>query len=405
MRVLVISDLYPPIAFGGYERSCEAVVDGLLDRHDVMVLTSDLRRGEAPAEPWVRRELPWLRPARRDAVRVPRAAAQAAAVTRRALADVRPDAVYVCNCLGTSQAAPLVALHAGVPVVHRLSELWFASTLYRGDRFAGHLQPRRGARRGWTWLMRAVNRHAALRLDPQGRFAAAVSWCSDDLRARVTLPPMIEPILEHTIHPGVARTYAGLEREPATIPTIAYVGRLTIAKGAGLAVEALAALRDRHAIEAQLVLAGHCEAAIGAQLDRVARRLGVAHAVHRVGQLDTPALGRLFGRAHVVLVPTVAHEAFGRVCLEAALARVPVVAARVGGIPEALYDGEHALLFSPGDVDACAVALAATLRDPVAARERAARAFAQAERFSVERFVAGEEAFLEQAAAVLGRAA
>jgi glycogen(starch) synthase len=406
LRLLVISDLYPPIAYGGYERCCAALVDGLRDRHSIVVLTSDHRRGEVPAEPGVRRELPWLRPARRDALRVPRAAAQAATVTRRVLAEVRPDAVYVSNCLGTPQVAPLVALQAGVPVVHRLSELWFASSLYRGDRFVGHLLPGgRGLRRGWSWLVRSVNRHASLRLDPSRPMPAAVSWCSDDLRARVTLPAAIEPVLEHTLHPGVPRTFAGLSRHPCDVPTIAYAGRVTTAKGAEVAVQALAFLRDQYGIEARLVLAGHCDRAMAKQLDRLAGQLGVRPAVELAGALDGHQLGDLLVRANVLVVPTVMHEAFGRVCVEAALARVPVVAARIGGIPEILRDGEHALLFPPGDSDACAAALAATLRDPAAARARAARAFRRAERFSLERFVSAEEAFVEEAATTLRRAA
>ena len=405
MRLLVISDLYPPVAYGGYERSCAAVVDGLRERHSVVVLTSDLRRQEAAAEAWVRRDLPWLPPGRRHAVRVPRAATRAAVVTRRILAELEPDAVYVCNCLGTSQVAPLIALQAGVPVVHRLSELWFATSLYR-DRFVGHLVPTgTTARRGWSRLVRGVNRHPALRLDPRRRVAAAISWCSEDLRARISLPATIEPVLEQTIHPGVARTFAAVPRRPDDTLRIAYIGRVTAAKGAVLAVEALAALRDRHGIEARLVIAGHCEPAMAKRVDRVARRLAVAPAVRRVGQLDTPALADLLARATVVLVPTVTHEAFGRVCVEAALARVPVVASRIGGISEALRDGEHALLFAPGDVRACAAALAATIHDPAAARARADRAFRHAERFSVERFVAGEEAFLQEAADVLARPA
>jgi glycosyltransferase involved in cell wall biosynthesis len=406
VRLLVITDLYPPIAYGGYERSCAALVDGLRDRHSVVVLTSDLRRAEAPAEPWVRRELPWLGPARRDALRVPRAAVRAATVTRRALRELRPDAVYVCNCLCVSQVTPLVAVESGLPVVYRLSELWFATSLYRDDRFVGHLSPRgRGLRRGWSRLVGAVNRHPSLRLDPTRPVPAAVSWCSDDLRARVTLPPAIDPVLEHTIHPGVPRTFAALRRRPSPRPMIVYAGRVTAAKGADVAVHAIAALRSRHGIHARLVLAGHCEREMARRLRRLADGLGVATAVELAGDLDTAALGRLLGRAHALVVPTVTHEAFGRVCVEGALARVPVVAARVGGIPEALRDGEHALLFPPADADACAAALAETLRDPAAAQARAERAFRRAERFSIERFVAGEEEFIEQAAAVLRRAA
>jgi glycosyltransferase involved in cell wall biosynthesis len=405
VRLLVISDLYPPVAYGGYERSCAAVVDGLRARHSVIVLTSDLRRAQAPAERWVRRELPWVGPERSEALRVPRAAVRTAAITRRLLGELRPDAVYVCNCLCISQVAPFVALQAGVPVVHRLSELWLATSLYRGDRFVGYLAPgRRRIRRGWSWLVGAVNRHPALRLDPSRPVPAAISWCSDDLRARSTLPAAIDPVLEHTIHPGVARTFAGLARRPSSTPTIAYAGRVTTEKGAEVAVQALAALRSAHGIRARLVLAGPCERGMATRLGRLARRIGVGPEVELAGELDTAGLGRLLERAHALVVPTVTHEAFGRVCVEAALARVPVVAARIGGIPEALRDGEHALLFTAGDADACAADLATTLRDPAAARARSERAFHHVEQFSVERFAAAEEAFLACAATVLRKA-
>jgi glycosyltransferase involved in cell wall biosynthesis len=126
--------------------------------------------------------------------------------------------------------------------------------------------------------------------------------------------------------------------------------------------------------------------------------------VELAGPLGPEALGRLLQRAHVVVVPTVGHEALGRVCLEAGLARVPVVASSIGGIPEALHDEEHALLFPPGDAEVCAAALAATLTDPDGTRARVGRAFEHVRQFSAERFVAASEAFLEESAEVLGRA-
>lgn len=391
MRLLVISDLYPPVAFGGYERTCAALVDGLSARHEVTVLTSDLRREEVEPEPCVRRELTYLGPRRREAARVPRAAVHAANTTRATLAEVRPDLVYVWNCVGVSQAAPAVASHA-LPVAYRLSELWFASSLYRRDRFVGWLG---GRRHPWSWLVRAVNRHPALRLDPARAAPAAVSWCSEDLRRRVTLPAAIRPVLERTIHSGV--DLAVLPRRPSSRTTIACVGRVTTAKGAEVAVRALATLRAAHGIDADLVLAGPCEPAMARRLGRLAAELGVAARVELAGPLDREAVARLLQRVRIVLVPSLAHEALGRVCVEAALAQVPVVASRAGGIPEALTDGEHALLFAPGDVAGCAAALAATLEDRAAAQARVRRAHARSLEFSVQRFVAAEEGFLEEA--------
>jgi glycogen(starch) synthase len=396
MRVLVITDLFPPVAFGGYERTCAALVDGLRERHAVTVLTSNLRRASVPEQPWIRRELTYLGPRRRDALRVPLAAARAAALTRSLVDEVRPDIVYVWNCLSISQAASRAALETGVPVAYRLSELWYASSLFRGDRFVGHLDgSRRALHRPWGWLVQIVNRHPALRLDATRTAPAAVSWCSDELRGRVTLPATVRPVLERTIHSGVR--LATLPRRPSARLQITYLGRVTEAKGAVIAVRALATLRAAHGIEAELVLAGPCEAATARRIRRLARQLGIEHRVELAGPLDAEAVAVLLQRTRAVVVPTIAHEAFGRVCVEAALARVPVVASRIGGIPEALHDREHALLFEPGDVAGCAAALAETLRDRPAAQARTARAFEHAQQFSVERFVAAEEAFLEEA--------
>src|SRR5829696_6937462 len=59
VRILVISDLYPPVAFGGYEMECASVVDHLRLAHDVHVLTCDRDADRAPADPTVLRELPY----------------------------------------------------------------------------------------------------------------------------------------------------------------------------------------------------------------------------------------------------------------------------------------------------------------------------------------------------------
>ena len=404
MRLLVITDLYPPVAFGGYERTCAELVDGLRERHQVTVLTSDLDSDAATPVPWVRRELPHLGPERRELARVPAAAGRAAGVTRQALAELRPDLVYVSGCLTVPQASPWTVVEAGVPIVYRLSELWFASALYRSDRFVGALLPgQRGVRRAWSLLVRAVNRHPALRLDPTRPAAAAVSWCSDDLRARTTLPSTVRPVLERTIHSGTSAGYASLPRQPAAEPTIAYAGRVTTAKGAEVAVRALAQLRRDEGVPARLVLAGPCRPEMARTIATLAADLGVEREVELAGPLDPDALGRVLQRAHAVVVPTLTHEAFGRICVEAALARVPVVASRVGGIPEALHDRTHALLFPPGDARACAAALAATLRDQASTQARVRRALRHARQFSAARFVEKSEAFLEEAAAVLRR--
>ena len=56
-------------------------------------------------------------------------------------------------------------------------------------------------------------------------------------------------------------------------------------------------------------------------------------------------------------------EGLGVSLLQASAARVPIVASRAGGMPEAVRDGENGLLIAPGDVPALATAMNRLLGD------------------------------------------
>jgi glycosyltransferase involved in cell wall biosynthesis len=398
VRILVLSDLYPPVALGGYERDCAALVEGLRGAgHDVLVLTSDRDAAGAPQVPHVRREVPWLPEDRvRRTLTAAAASARAVAVTERALDDLRPDVVVVFNLLGVPQATMLVALRRGLPVVLRLAESYFAGQLMAADPFLQHLD--RGGhswRRPWSAVARAVNRTPALRLAPRAPARVSVAWASHDLRRRAALPAHLGVRQESVIHPLSlqAEDFGLLRRAPFTDPTLLYLGRLTEDKGAEIAYRALSELR-RRGVPARLVLAGPADPRTGLALDSLAAALGVAEDVKRVGPLDAAAIAPLLQGAHAMLVPSLVPDVFPLVIVEAARARVPVVAADIGGIPEAVRDEEHALLFPPGDVTACATALARVLADPEEAVARAERAFQHMSRLTPGRYLAQWEELL-----------
>ena len=76
--------------------------------------------------------------------------------------------------------------------------------------------------------------------------------------------------------------------------------------------------------------------------------------------------------------------------LQAGAAGIPVVGARVGGIPEVVENGTTGLLFPPGDAGALATAVAKIVNDPEAARAMGARARGRIETlFSIGAMVEG----------------
>jgi glycogen synthase len=76
---------------------------------------------------------------------------------------------------------------------------------------------------------------------------------------------------------------------------------------------------------------------------------------------------QLYSHAAVFVCPSI-YEPFGIINLEAMACGTPVVASRVGGIPEVVQDGETGWLVEPGDPAALAGALQAVLADPARAR-------------------------------------
>jgi glycosyltransferase involved in cell wall biosynthesis len=154
------------------------------------------------------------------------------------------------------------------------------------------------------------------------------------------------------------------------------VARLVEQKGVDVAVRALPSLPE----DSVLVVLG--EGPERAPLERLAAELGVGGRVFLLGR--APDVSAWLRRA-AVLVHPVRWEGFGLAVLEAMLAGLPVVAARVSSLPELVVDGQTGILVAPGDPVALAAAVAQALGRPqlgAAGRERARR------EFSVERMAA-----------------
>jgi glycosyltransferase involved in cell wall biosynthesis len=191
--------------------------------------------------------------------------------------------------------------------------------------------------------------------------------------------------------PGVPP--APLRSDP---PLLLCLGRLVSEKGFDLAITGLASLRERFP-GVRMVVAG--DGPLRADLQRLAASVQVADAVEFVGWVAPDDVPALLNEAAVVIVPSRWEEPFGLVALEAALMERPVVAARVGGLPEVVVDGVTGLLFQRDDAEGLAAAVNALLEEPcrAAALGRAARVWAEA-KFSLVRAADEYQALYHQLA-------
>jgi glycosyltransferase involved in cell wall biosynthesis len=207
------------------------------------------------------------------------------------------------------------------------------------------------------------------------RRAAAVLCASADLAARmrrlgaretgqaVVAAPAAAPPAEAAVAAARADIGAGPR------PVLLAVGRLAAQKGLGVLLEAAAAWQHR---EPAPVLAIAGAGPLAGELAARARRQGleVVFLGHRD---DVPAL---LAAADVVVVPSL-WEARALIVQEALRAGKPIVATRVGGIPD-ITGADGALLVPPGDPVPLAAAVLSALDDQDLARRLGAAALARA---------------------------
>jgi phosphatidylinositol alpha-1,6-mannosyltransferase len=148
------------------------------------------------------------------------------------------------------------------------------------------------------------------------------------------------------------------------------LARLVPRKGIDSVLRALPAVR-RAVPEVAYVVCG--EGPEREQLERLARELGVQDLVRFAGGVPDGELTHWYCAGDVFVMPSRSEppdvEGFGIVFLEAGACERPVVAARAGGVPDAVADGVSGLLVTPGDVDELAAKLVELLRDPARAAE------------------------------------
>jgi glycosyltransferase involved in cell wall biosynthesis len=177
------------------------------------------------------------------------------------------------------------------------------------------------------------------------------------------LPPVaIVPPGYRPLPPPPAGAHPFADRYGVPGPFVLFVGRLASNKGLLELVDAFVPLARDHP-EAQLVLVG-TDGGMRAPLEERARRRGVGDRVRPVGHVaDDALLAAAYREARLLALPS-EYEAFGLVLLEALAQGTPVIASRVGGIPEFIEDGKAGLLVPPREVGPLAEAIRRVWEDP-----------------------------------------
>ena len=176
-------------------------------------------------------------------------------------------------------------------------------------------------------------------------------------------------------------------------PYFIFVGMLIYLKGIHHLIRAFKEAALRHPA-ARLVIAG--QGTEEEKLKALARELNLQQQVIFAGHLEQTVLAAYIKASRALILPSLT-EGLGRVAIEAQFLGKPVIASRVGGIPEIVTDGETGLLVEPGDESALAEAMARLLDDEaLAERMGAAGRVAVRDKFSYQDYYSAYHAMVRK---------
>jgi glycogen(starch) synthase len=335
LKILVLSNMYPPDVIGGYELGCKQAVEGLRRRgHEVRVLTSAPRTPIADVnEPEVHRRLIlndlWYNATRQRSLPAVNSVWEvdsnwfSAHNTHALLHEIeafRPDVVYVWMLLGVGGLGLMACLQ------------------YRSIPWLWHLMdevPVKLCESNWKVVPGLASAYGRF---IRGHYIA----CSSAMLARIrekgiTLSGEVEVVPNWVVgEPPMPRELyyrSGRLR-------IVSAGRVTREKGVDLLINAAGDLRDRGLDNFLIDVYGPV---FDPGLATMARTLGLDGHIRFFGSIPQDRLARELAGADLFAFPTESREPFGFAALEAAAQGCVPLISQVCGIAEWLVHGVHCL--------------------------------------------------------------
>lgn len=411
MKLLFVSNLYPPNVVGGYERLCFEMAEALAARgHEVHVLTSNY--GEETAEypgQRIHRSLKLFaddrniyRPFSCTAEQRAEWSAQNVAELHRVVSEFRPDRIFVWNLYFFDPSLLDAIKVSGITPVYLLTDNWLIAFLnpkfieeYMLDRVFGN-DSQQGSPTMLERIRIALGR-MPLRLPGHAIFASSFMqrlYCeagfgfngSDIVYHGVHLDP----------HAGFARARDRLRQKGKLRLLIA--GRVVEIKGVHTAVEALPTIRaSLPDLEVHLSVVGDSQDNVYLErLRELAEDGGCGDAIEFLPPVAAADLAALFDAHDIYLFPSL-YEPFSLTLILGLHAGIPTVASDAGGNIEIVADGQTGLLFPRGDAAALAECVRRLAAEPATRARIAGGGAARAGQHEFSNMVAAIELALERA--------
>lgn len=373
MKVLVISNFYPPHYVGGYEIRCEETVNYLRSRgHDVRVLTSYfslpsprvegrvyriLRHHQNPVNRGLN-DFPWSIFIKSDA-----------RTALRVIESFAPDVVYIFSLNGLSQALLPQLLRLKIRRIFDFGDNWLAR---RKDFEQNLITAFKLEKRGFLTkpakklYIRLVKKN--LFIDWQLVSKDAMIFNSralvDDFKAHGILSENAV-VLRTGVDPGVFLPVNKGNGGPAGMNFL-YVAQVERHKGLHVLLQALGGIKGRLPGGFVLdVIGGNENKSYMAELNEIIAKFALKDSVRFLGRVDRSGIVIYYQKADIFISPTLHLEGLSRSILEAMSCGLPVIGTAIGGNMDILKDGENGLTVACGDVQGLGSAILRLCADPI----------------------------------------
>jgi len=411
MKILFVSNFYPPYHLGGYEMLCHEVATHLTARgHKITVLTSTYGVTEKQKEAGVHRRLKlesdvnYYRP--QQVLRYGADRHTNLEAVRELAAETAPDVVVVWGMWNLSRlVAAWVEEIAGSKVVYYLANQWPADPSAHEAYWEGTADSLVG--RVFKRMFRVPVRLALHReWRPYNLRLEHAIVCSKSVRdelLQASVPVGHAKVIYHGIDPLPYQKAAEQRGQNPRhgVLRVVYVGGLIPHKGVHTAVEAIGRLAEsRASAPVNLIVLGAGHPQYEARLHQLVQRGQLDDLVSFHRPIPRSQLPAFLAQFDVLVMPSVWEEPQARISQEAMAAGLVLVATPTGGTKEILVDGENGLAFEPEDAQGLAMRLRRLAQD-ADLRRRLSRAGRQtvAERFTISRMIDELEDHLTEIAA------
>jgi glycogen synthase len=412
MRILFLSNYYPPAGHGGYEQWCQEVASELVNRgHYVSVVTSRWHapRSAAPKGMEVHRllrlevESGLLSTAARVVLHRTQFELENGCNLRCVLERFKPDVALIWGMWNVSRAVPaLVEERMPGRAAYYICDYWLSLPSQYVQQWQAPAA-RRWAEPLKAVLARPILKHL-LREEPSALRLEHPICVSHGVRARLVaggVPvPHAQVIYGGTQTDEFAAAAAGRECAGAHALRLVYAGRLEPEKGIATIIRALALLPAPILAQTTLDVIGRGKPRYERALKQMVVEQGVQDRVSFQGAVLHREMPSTMANYDALILASEWEEPFARIVLEAMAAGLVVIGTTTGGTGEVLVHDETGLAFPAGNARALAEQMSRLSADHVL-RERLARAGCETvrARFTLSRMVTEIEQYLEHLAA------